>query len=115
MPSAAGNASATSAARRFSAIINAGISAGGGDGKAIHIIRPAGVMGRALRRVWQSAMREPHQRAAIALGKINLDQARVRRHFLAGLPTEAVGEAVNRHDFAERAARDTGRVAGRRP
>ena len=45
------------------------------------------------------------------INQVDLDQARSRRYFLVVIPTEAVGEAVNRYDLAERAARRSGRVA----
>jgi hypothetical protein len=50
-------------------------------------------------------MRHPQQRPAIAVDEVDLDQARPRRPLLVALPAEAVGEAMNRDDLVESAAR----------
>ena len=56
-------------------------------------------------------MGHAQQGAAVPVDKIDLDQARSRRHLFISLPAEALGETVDRHDLAERAARHTGALA----
>ena len=56
-------------------------------------------------------MRQAQQRPAVPLEKIDLDEARARRDLIAPIPTEAVGEAMDRHDLLEGAARRARRVA----
>src|SRR5712672_1531327 len=50
-------------------------------------------------------MGHAQQGAAVPVDQVDLDQARSRWHRFAALPTEAVGEPVDRHDLAERSAR----------
>src|SRR5579859_2782017 len=85
--------------------IGPGIAARGRDREPSQIMRPPLAMGDTLLLVRQAAMGHPHQSAAVAIDQIDLDQARSRRHYLAVLPAETVGEAMDRHDFAECAAR----------
>src|SRR6185437_5946529 len=85
--------------------IDARIAPLGGDAQPTHVVSPAlGVPG-ALGGVGKSAMGHAHERAAVPLDKIDLDQAGARRHFLVPLPAEAVGEAMNRNDLTELPAR----------
>src|SRR5438270_35245 len=49
-------------------------------------------------------MGQAQQRPVRLLDQIDFDQARPRRHILAAVPAKAVGQAVHRHDLAERAA-----------
>src|SRR6202011_502995 len=69
------------------------------------------VVACALRLVRKTAMGHAQQSAAVTVDKIDFDQARPRRHLFASLPTEAVGETVDRHDLPERSARHSGAVA----
>jgi hypothetical protein len=97
--------------RRRRAAVDACISAGGRYAKPGEVMRPTPIVIGALHGVWKSAMRHAQKRAPVPGEKIDLDQARPRRHFLVSLPTEAVGETVDRHDLAERAARHTAAIA----
>src|SRR5258708_36634320 len=86
-------------------LIDAGISAGGRQGQPAKVMRPTLVVAGALRRVGKTAMGHAQQGAAVPVDQVDLDQARSRRHLLIPVPTEAVGESVDRHDLAERSAR----------
>src|SRR6516162_11302073 len=74
-------------------------------------MRPTPIVAGALRRVRQTAMGHAQQGAAVAVDKIDLDQARSRRYLFISLPTKAIGETVDRHDLAERSARRTSALA----
>src|SRR6202011_5434823 len=87
------------------ATIDAGISTGGRHGQPAEVMRPTLVVADALRRVGKTAMGHAQQGAAVPVDQVDLDQARSRRHLFIPVPTEAVGEAVDRHDLAERSAR----------
>jgi hypothetical protein len=91
--------------------IDAGILARGGHGQPAQIMRPTLVVAGALLRIRKTAMGHAQQRAAVPLDQIDLDQTRSRRHLVAPVPTEAIGEAVDWHDFPERAARHIGGIA----
>ena len=96
-------------------VVDAGISAGGGHPQPAEVVRPArGVVG-ALGGVGKSGMGHAHERAALPVEEVDLDQARPRRHRIVTLPAEAVGEAVDGNDLAELSARRCGRAARRRP
>ena len=82
------------------AAIGARIPACRDDGKPVHIICPATVVSGALRGVREPGLSESHQRAAVSLGQIDFDQARSWRHLYAALPTERVGEPVDRNDLS---------------
>src|SRR6266481_4502278 len=86
-------------------LIDAGISAGGRHGQPAKVMRPTLVVAGTLRRVRKTAMGHAQQGAAVPVNQVDLDQARSRRHLLIAVPTEAVGESVDRHDLAERSAR----------
>src|SRR5262249_44394874 len=90
---------------RSGAVIWAGIAACSRDREPVEIIGPAPRVSRALRFVGKTAMGHPQQGATVAVDKIDLDQARAGRHFLAALPAEAVGQAVNRDDLPKGAPR----------
>ena len=90
---------------RRDAAIDTGISARGRHGQPAQVMRPTLVVVGALNLVRKTAMGHAQQSAAVPVDKIDLDQARSRWHLLPSLPTEAVGEAVDRHDLPERAAR----------
>src|SRR5215467_1505313 len=92
-------------------MIDAGISAAGCNGEPAQVMRPAPIMACALCLIGKAAMGHAQQCAAVSFDQIDLDQTRSRRHLLATLPTEGVGETVDRHDLPERAARHTGVVA----
>jgi hypothetical protein len=85
--------------------IGAGIATGGSHGQSAEVMRPALLVKGALSGIGQAAMGHAQQRAAIPLDQVDLDQARSRGHSVVTLPAEAIGEAVDRHDLAERAAR----------
>src|SRR5271169_5271465 len=93
------------------AAIDPGISAGGGNRQSAEVVRPAFAVFGAFGRVGKTAMRQTYQGAAVLLDQVDLDETRSRRDLLPPLPTEAVGEPMDRHDFAERTARRAGRVA----
>ena len=63
-------------------------------------------MAGALLGIGQAGVGQAQQRSVRLLDQIDLDQARPRRHHLAAVPAEAVGQAVHRHDLAEGAARE---------
>src|SRR6516162_7352611 len=86
------------------ATIDAGIAAGGRYGQPAKIMRPTRVVAGARRRVGKTAMGHAQQGAAVPVDQVDLDQARSRRHLLIPIPTEAVGESVDRNDLAERSA-----------
>ena len=104
---------------RRDAAIDTGISARGRHRQPAQIMRPTPVVVGALSLVRKTAMGHAQQSAAVPVDKIDLDQARSRWHLLPSLPTEAVGEAVDRHDLAEYAARhvsaDAPQSSPRRP
>src|SRR6516165_8859201 len=67
---------------------------------------PAFRMGGALLGIGQAGVGQAQQSSLRLLDQVDLDQARPRRHYLAAVPAEAVGQAVHRHDLAEGAARE---------
>jgi hypothetical protein len=93
---------------RRGALIDAGISARRRYGPPIHVMRPTAVVVGALHRVRQTAVGHAQQSAAVAIEKIDLDQARSGRHLVVSVPAETVGQAVHRHDLPERYARYDG-------
>ena len=98
--------------RRRLARIGTGIPACGGNGEPAKIMRPARCVVRATRTAFGSplwVMRS--KRAAVAVDQVDLDQARSRRHLVVAVPAETVGQAMHRHDLAERAAGDVCRCA----
>src|SRR5580704_19359053 len=91
----AGNALETAALRadgstfaRRRPTIDPGISACGRNRQPPQVMRPTPVVVGDLRRVRKTAVGHAQQRAAVPLDKIDLDQARSRRHLFASLPTE---------------------------
>ena len=80
------------------------IAAGGGDGQPVDVVGPSFLVRGALFGVGQPGMRHAQERAAVPVDQVDLDQARSRRNDLAALPTEALGETMDRHDLAEGAA-----------
>src|ERR1700730_16717892 len=96
---------------RRCAAIAAGISTGGRHGQPAEVKRPALVVAGTLLGVRKTAMGHAQQGAAVPVYQVDLDQARSRRHLLIPVPTEAVGESVDRHDLAERSARHAVAVA----
>src|SRR3546814_5817310 len=56
----------------------------------------------------QAAVGQAQQRSVRLLDQVDLDEAGTRRHHLAAVPAEAVGQAVHRHHLAEGAAREAG-------
>src|SRR5215468_146156 len=90
---------------RHGATIDAGISAGGGHGQPAKVMRPTLVVASALCRVGKTGMCHAQQGAAVLVDQVDLDQARSWRHLRIPVPTKAVGESMDRHDLAERAAR----------
>ena len=83
------------------------IAAGGSDGQPVEVVGPTSLVAGALFGVVQPGMRQAQQRAAILVDQIDLDQARPWWDGLNALPTEAIGEAVDRYDLAEGAAHVT--------
>src|SRR6185312_4781186 len=79
--------------------IRSGVAAGCGQGQAPEIVDPTPLMSGAGLGARQTAMGEVQQRAALPLDQIDLDQARPRWDVVPPLPTEAVGEAVDRDHF----------------
>ena len=67
-------------------------------------MRPAPRVEGTLFRVGQACVGHAQQRAAILVDEVDLDEARSRGYLFTALPTEAVGEAVHRHDLAKGAA-----------
>src|SRR6516165_5097206 len=65
---------------------------------------PAFRMGGALLGIGQAGVGQAQQSSLRLLDQVDLDQARPRRHLLAAVPAEAVGQAVHRHHLAEEAA-----------
>src|SRR5882757_2916352 len=96
--------------RRRGAQVGAGIFAGGRYRQPAKVMRPTLGVAGALCFAGKTAMGHAQQGAAVAVDQIDLDQAGSRRHFLIALPTKTVGEAVDRHDLAERAARSAAAV-----
>src|ERR1700691_3254403 len=84
------------------ATIDPGISAGGGNGQSVEVMRPTFDVFGAFGRVGKTAMRQTYQGAAILLDQVDLDETRSWRDLPPPLPTEAVGEPMDRHDFPER-------------
>src|SRR4029077_192630 len=72
--------------------IDPGISACGRDRQPPQVMRPTPVVVGDLGRVRKTAVGHAQQRAAVPLDKIDLDQARSRRHLVAFLPTQASGD-----------------------
>ena len=73
-------------------------------GQSAQVMCPAIGMIGALLGSGQAGVCHAQQRAVRLLEQVDLDQARPRRHLLAIVPTEAVGQAMYRHHLAERAA-----------
>ena len=93
---------------RHWAAIDAGISAGGRHGQPAQVMRPTPIVTGTLRRVRETAGGHTDQGTAIPVDQIDLNQARSGRHLFASLPTEAVGETMDRHDLPKCAARHMG-------
>src|ERR1700752_3637119 len=74
------------ASRRTHALVCTGIAAAGCDGQPAEVVRPTFCVGSALCIVRKTAMGHAQQRAAVAVNKIDLDQARSGRHLLAVVP-----------------------------
>ena len=91
--------------------IDARISAGGGYGQSADVMPPTPVVVGALGGVGKTALGKPQQCAPVLVDQVDLDEARSWRNRFIPLPTEAIGEPMDRHDFAERPARCAGRVA----
>src|SRR6202161_2191965 len=92
------------------ATIDPGISAGGGNRQSAEVVRPAFAVFGAFGRGGKTTMRQTYQGAAVLLDQGHLEETRSGRAPLPPLPTEAVGEPMDRHDFAERPARRAGGV-----
>src|SRR5271170_63712 len=88
------------------AAIDAGISAGGGHRQSAEVMRPTFAVGGALGGVGETAMDHAQQGAAVPVDQVDLDEARSWRDLRVPLPTEAIGEPMDRHDLAELAAGD---------
>ena len=91
--------------------IDARISAGGGYGQSADVMPPTPVVVGALGGVGKTASGKPQQCAPVLVDQVDLDEVRSWRNRFIPLPTEAIGEPMDRHDFAERPARCAGRVA----
>src|SRR6516165_8267326 len=91
-------------------MIDAGVSAGSRDGQPAEVMHPTPIVAGALLSVRKTAMGHAQQGAAILVDKIDLDQARSRRHLLASPQTKPVGKTVHRHDLPELAARGATRA-----
>src|SRR5277367_6950475 len=85
--------------------IDARISAGGGYGQSADVMRPTPVVVGALGSVGKTALGKPQQCAPVLLDQVDLDEARSWRDRFVSLPTEAVGEPMDRHNLTERPAR----------
>src|SRR5262249_37760265 len=88
--------------------VRARVAPGRSLGQTTDIMGPAFRMAGALLLVGEAAVGQAQQRSVRLLDEVDLDQARPRRHHLAAVPAEAVGQAVHRHDLAEGAAGETG-------
>src|SRR5580658_8226311 len=84
--------------------IRARVVPGGDLREPADVMRPTFRMAGALLGIRQARVGQAKQRSVRLLDQIDLDQARPRRHLLAVVPAEAVGQAVHRHHFAEGAA-----------
>ena len=78
--------------------IDAWISAGGGYGQSADVMCPTPVVVGALGGVGKTSLGKPQQCAPVLVDQVDLDEARSWRDRFVPLPTEAVGEPMDRHD-----------------
>src|SRR6202044_1337452 len=67
-------------------------------------VRPTLGVVRALLGVGKSGVGHAYKCAAVPVDEVDLDQPRPRRRRVVPLPTEAIGEAMDRNDLAELSA-----------
>src|SRR5207302_3541411 len=81
--------------------IRARVASGRDLGQPAEVVGPTLRMAGALLGIGQAAMGHAQQRSLLLLDEIDLDEARPRRHRLAAVPAEAVGQAMHGYHLAE--------------